>query len=178
MPVLKNKTNQKMYQNLHAAGIKHHTICIYVFLILPFFSNGQCSQQTVSVSNYSVGNCNSISFQSTLGQIVSAYGQCGNLRFDAPLLTSGLLSSVEHDIYFDKIEVFPNPAIDELQIKFPIEDDYILTLYDNLGRQIMNVPLKNSLRYNLSIMALHAGYYNMRIRNNENKIQIIKIIKI
>ena len=79
------------------------------------------------------------------------------------------------------IEVYPNPAKDELSIQFDnvIEGTAIIELFDLTGKLIYNTSINTDLKLQtLNISSLKAGMYNLRISgNNITKNQKLVIIK-
>jgi len=84
-----------------------------------------------------------------------------------------------------KIEIYPNPAKDILNIKFSdlthfkLENGIInIVIIDMLGRTQMSKTLSNDdLENGLSILNLSAGVYSLSISSNNELIKSFKFVK-
>lgn len=71
------------------------------------------------------------------------------------------------------VKVYPNPAVDIINVELNNETPYSLTLYSLTGAKVMEVFNLRSL----DISSLESGIYFLGIKSNENNIIIKKILK-
>lgn len=154
--------------------------------ILVVFSqlNGTCqSIERQEVSSLAINN----------QSIVSNAGGLSitTLRTDNLLITqgflqgelSGIISGIDFIDISHAIEVYPNPAVDQvkLQIDQLFENGLSLDLIDLNGQSIINQAgiFKDRMDYDLNLMAIPSGQYIIRIHSIDKKYQgILKVLKI
>jgi len=80
--------------------------------------------------------------------------------------------SVEENNVIDGITVYPNPVNDVLKINMKQSyGDYNVSIYDLLGRQVINKSYSDLNGYNdleIDMNSLSSGQYVVKLRNNEN----------
>jgi Secretion system C-terminal sorting domain len=78
----------------------------------------------------------------------------------------------------NSINIFPNPATDELNITFSENSTCTLRLLDGLGNSVLETDINNQNTARLDISKLAKGFYILEIRNQNgtksNKKVIIK----
>lgn len=98
---------------------------------------------------------------------------------DGTILKLGAASVGINDVVFEgNVSVYPNPAVNNVQINVANGhvNEYAITIYDNLGRVILQGSIANNSNTNLDIETLAAGIYTVEVSAAEQK-QITKLIK-
>ncbi|MFO7864269.1 MAG: T9SS type A sorting domain-containing protein [Salinivirgaceae bacterium] len=72
------------------------------------------------------------------------------------------------------LDVYPNPAKDQLNLNFPLEQQTSASICDNLGRVIKTVTLNNS--NSIDISELNSGFYYLILTEGEHSGQMAKFI--
>jgi hypothetical protein len=67
------------------------------------------------------------------------------------------------------INVFPNPANDFVVITGKLDINFVVTVYDLQGKQILSNSMVQGQNYMLDITNLKAGYYMLEIVNKANE---------
>lgn len=96
---------------------------------------------------------------------------------------SATISSVKNITQQKKINAFPNPSSDKIQIEFELEKNQFLQfdLMDTQGKTIKTL-LKDSAKkgkniFTFSLSALNSGVYFIRVFNEENQLMMKRIVK-
>ena len=85
--------------------------------------------------------------------------------------------SVEDYVFEVDIDVFPNPAIDFLNVSVnSIHSRLALDIYDVSGKLISHKDVNES-KFQISFSAIAAGNYLLVFSNNQNKLKTIKVQK-
>ena len=78
----------------------------------------------------------------------------------------------------DKIQLFPNPVIDWLSIRFEADyNDLIFRMYDIQGRMVLQTPL-NLFSNSVNLSDINSGLYLFRILKENKLLKTGKIIKL
>ncbi|SNR15127.1 T9SS type A sorting domain-containing protein [Tenacibaculum jejuense] len=84
------------------------------------------------------------------------------------------LSTKENFTFINK--VFPNPAVDEINIQLNTFDEYSIHLYNAVGNLIVSTTEEtNSIQ--LDITAISGGLYHLAITNSKGERKFIKVLK-
>ncbi|MCF8323977.1 MAG: cellulase family glycosylhydrolase [Leadbetterella sp.] len=78
-----------------------------------------------------------------------------NIKVEEVQDTSSVLLSISSE---NKVQVFPNPVSDELHLS-EIQDFYLLHIYDQLGRKILQKDISNLNSTKLNLIELPQGVY-------------------
>jgi len=95
-----------------------------------------------------------------------------NIKVEEVQDTSSVLLSISTE---NKVKVFPNPVSDELHLS-EIQDFYLLHIYDQLGRKILQKDLSNQKTIQLDTKALPQGVYYLYLLGSKEP-ESFKLIK-
>jgi hypothetical protein len=84
--------------------------------------------------------------------------------------------SVEDAAAAPGIEVFPNPATDQLNIKFAKKSDYSVRLLDILGNAVLESEIKSTDESKINTGKLAKGFYILEIIDDSERKSIRKVI--
>ncbi|MFT4771954.1 MAG: hypothetical protein ACI9CP_001780 [Cryomorphaceae bacterium] len=89
------------------------------------------------------------------------------------------VSSTATKIVASNIEVFPNPFQDEVTFKLKIDSPEAahLTLYDPLGKRLMEKKLENNTAQSFSLQYLSSGLYFYQLKIGEQVLASGKVVK-
>jgi hypothetical protein len=79
-----------------------------------------------------IGSCGNLQFQSTIGALTQAYGECGGLIFSPPITGNEVISKT-HENSDLQLQIFPNPAFDFIYIKNESTNNSLISIYDSRG---------------------------------------------
>jgi hypothetical protein len=74
----------------------------------------------------------------------------------------------------DMINLFPNPAKEVLNIRLPDKEYYSLTLYNTMGKTILEASINNEVNYVLATDELEQGYYFIEIISTDKNSRALK----
>jgi hypothetical protein len=86
---------------------------------------------------------------------------------------NGVVLSNE-DVEKSKVSIFPNPASDLVQIKSDQEFDSFV-IYNVSGQQVLSKKLNSEQRIDVS--TLSNGMYFLKLENNGQEIETLKLVK-
>ncbi|MEP0365874.1 MAG: T9SS type A sorting domain-containing protein [Cyclobacteriaceae bacterium] len=136
------------------------------FIFLPLLLSGQdLDQKTLAVAsgfgensgskiNWTVGQMVSITFVGGSGQLVSGIYQ--------PIEVVGALSNFQE--LNPNIEIFPNPTVNEINIRSMQEGSLAASLYDLKGQEVFNKRDLDAGQSSLDVSALANGVYFLNIQ--------------
>ncbi|MCX6295859.1 MAG: T9SS type A sorting domain-containing protein [Bacteroidetes bacterium] len=87
-----------------------------------------------------------------------------------------LITNINNSVQSTTIEIYPNPANDNIMVKHNFTTVSNLTLTNILGQVVMSVQL-NTQQQSIDISGLHKGIYFATISNKDGKSEIIKFVK-
>ena len=157
--------------------------CIrYIFSIVaigffgnPMHSIAQCRLTALTAVSYQKGNCGNFEFQSLTGSLNAVFGQCGNLVFSPPLSGGDVITMTRDEAEIPAIILYPNPAIEGLNIEIRGIKYPVLKLKNSLGI-VVALPLPDAY---MDIDYLLPGMYLLEVYSTENRLVLIKkIIKL
>ncbi|HFX18233.1 MAG TPA: T9SS type A sorting domain-containing protein, partial [Flavobacteriales bacterium] len=93
--------------------------------------------------------------------------------FSGTFDSSASLSSNDNIV---NVKVFPNPAVDQIQVQLPKAISTIASVYDINGREVMKKTLKDGDRCQFNVSHLPKGNYFVSLQNGQTK-YIAKFIK-
>ncbi len=76
-----------------------------------------------------------------------------------------------------KIEVYPNPFIDELYFKSEFSGEATLDILDINGRKLLSIDVDDLSQFEINLSSLAVGIYFYKIKNKEKILQQGKLIK-
>jgi endoglucanase len=96
-----------------------------------------------------------------------------NIKVEEVQDTSSVLLSISSE---NKVQVFPNPVSDELHLS-EIQDFYLLHIYDQLGRKILQKDISNLKSTKLDLKLLPKGVYYLYLLGSKEP-ESYKLLKI
>jgi hypothetical protein len=152
-----------------------------LFAMLFVFSvNAQMKQEVIaSAGGYNTGGNLSISW--TLGETIIPTYTSGNLILTHGFQQQLIITSVEEN--FDilvNIKVFPNPASDNLNIRFeePIDGEVVITIIDSQGRIVKTEKIEAATtEKQISLQELGGGVYFLRMTKGK-LVNVYKVVKL
>ena len=69
-----------------------------------------------------------------------------------------------------EVEIYPNPARDDVFINFPNQQDAFLMIYDMTGRQIYSQLLLNQKSNRIQVSSLDKGTYFFYIESKQQNV--------
>ncbi|MBK7626454.1 MAG: T9SS type A sorting domain-containing protein [Bacteroidales bacterium] len=155
-----------------------------IFILFAMFSvfsvYGQVKQEVIaSAGGYNTGGNLSISW--TLGETIIPTFQNGNLILTHGFQQQLIITSVEENIdILVNIKVFPNPASDNLNIRFeePIDGEVVITIIDSQGRLIKTETIEaTTTEKQISLQELGGGVYFLRMTKGK-LVNVYKVVKL
>jgi len=140
--------------------------CSDISAFTPVVTNTNTTQQPINltVNNTTVSPINT-----------SASGN--NVTVSKNVLCSELISDVNNEFLSDNLIVYPNPAKENITIKFSaIQPEIISILYDQIGQEIERNIWLNTRSLNLSLKGAPGLYFLELYGHKENRI-LVKILK-
>ncbi len=141
---------------------------------LPLWS--QCPSVNVLSKDYFSHQCGDHHFQSLVGVQIPLYKKVGNLHLTSPL-TDFILPSSTSEVEVLSLKIYPNPAIDVVQVHWESADLGMIAIISALGQEIMVFQAEPFQITTLDISHLAAGYYTIKAQPNSNQYFIAKLIK-
>jgi hypothetical protein len=136
----------------------------------------QCLYSPVIAQAYYHETCGDKSMQNLTGVPIPIYGNHGGLFFTSPLTSDVIISSLK-EVQINHLQVYPNPAIDRVNIEWPFDEDADIFIYSQIGQLISKSQIKAQTISILDIQMLHAGYYTIKAITKSNQTFISKLIK-
>lgn len=138
----------------------------------------QCVQQPVNATRYSIGKCNGLVHQYSIGSLTAIKGSCNGLSFD-PIITGTDSPNSTRSIPDDlEAKIFPNPSLGELNIQLSHVRAFQLSIYDLLGKVVYSEVLGQTAEHRLDLSHFKAGCYLIKIENENKRGLTAKFIKI
>lgn len=98
-----------------------------------------------------------------------ADARVGSTLFVDDVAFTGWVGIEEHDLFADKVKIFPNPATDNVNILAQIDEATNIKIIDALGKPVGEYKIQNySATINTSLFA--EGLYFYQIRNKKARI--------
>ena len=144
--------------------MKHLTLLIILFLMGMKIEAQSISKQVIGSSGMALTN-NTTSINFTVGEVI--IGEVENeitlhQGFWAKLVVNETLGNQILKNSTENVAIFPNPVINQLQVKYNIQnaENYNLTLYDVNGKQIFNIkPINHGKKALINVRHLSQGIY-------------------
>jgi len=155
-----------------------------IFILFAMFSvlsvSGQVKQEVIaSAGGYNTGGNLSISW--TLGETIIPTFQNGNLILTHGFQQQLIITAVEENIdILVNIKVFPNPASDNLNIRFeePIDGEVVITIIDSQGRVIKTETIESTTtEKQINLQELDGGVYFLRMTKGK-LVNVYKVVKL
>jgi sugar lactone lactonase YvrE len=88
---------------------------------------------------------------------------------------SGIPLAVNSPVNTNECNVYPNPTSDNLIVSISKTGKTIVTLYDITGREMLNTVKENTSVFNISVAAMPAGIYLLKLQTEDGSILTKKI---
>ena len=157
---------------------------LYPILIL-FFS---FSIQTIAqdLDHYVIGSDgghsrnNQFSLDYTIGEVVTEFGEdtLNNVHLTQGFQQTMLaIVSVEEHVQDIEIDVYPNPAVDYLNVSIPtLQEDMQFALFDMQGKLIEQQKI-NSKAFTIGFSTMSTGNYLLVFSNKDQRIKTLQVQK-
>ena len=86
------------------------------------------------------------------------------------------INSSETNLKLFDFNISPNPAKGNINIEFTKNMSGIIRIHDNLGNQVLEVDINDTLNQNISLEELNSGIYFVSVKTTEKTI-IKRLIK-
>ena len=123
---------------------------------------------------------NQFSLDYTIGEVVTEFGQDSANRNH---LTQGFqqtmlaIVSVEEHVQDIEIDVYPNPAVDYLNVSIPtLQEDMQFALFDMQGKLIEQQKI-NSEAFTIGFSSMSTGNYLLVFSNKDQRIKTLQVQK-
>ena len=123
---------------------------------------------------------NQFSLDYTIGEVVTEFGQDSANRNH---LTQGFqqtmlaIVSVEEHVQDIEIDVYPNPALDHLNVSIPtLQEDMQFALFDMQGKLIEQQKI-NSEAFTIGFSSMSTGNYLLVFSNKDQRIKTLQVQK-
>jgi hypothetical protein len=116
----------------------------------------------------------------TLGEPVTSTFISGSNMLTQGFHQPNLLITSVNDIDVDfSVNVFPNPAIDQVQLKFEnLKDAVTIDLLTAEGKLLQSQNIKTAGDVMFDVSTYSTGTYLLSVKDNHSKIKTYKIIKL
>lgn len=113
----------------------------------------------------------------TLGEPVTAtYNSSGNMLTQGFHQPNLLITSVENQETAYSVDVFPNPAIDYVQLQFKnLKEELLIELFAADGKLLESKQTITDIQF--SMINYPAGAYLLSVKSGQSKIKTYKVIK-
>ncbi len=150
-----------------------------IFLLLAMNSSAQKQEVIASAGGYNVNGTLAISW--TLGETIIPTFQNGNLILTHGFQQQLIVTAVEENLEaLVKVTVYPNPASDNINIRFeePLDGEVIIQLLNSGGKLVKNDLMEVSdIEKELNLQDLAAGVYFLKLIKDKSS-NVYKVVKL
>ena len=158
---------------------KISTILLFLITTLSF------SQTTITKSSIDSGGATvtngTLSIVYSFGEVVVQEPVNGTIHISEGFIEGILMGAalgLEDYTQLTGLNMYPNPAIDIVNLSFPIIANYKVEIFNLLGEKVANYQLKNRNTQQLNLSHLSNAMYLLLIVNEETKqFKSFKLIK-
>ena len=157
---------------------------LYPILILFFSFSIQIIAQ--DLDHYVIGSDgghsrnNQFSLDYTIGEVVTEFGEdtLNNVHLTQGFQQTMLaIVSVEEHVQEIEIDVYPNPAVDYLNVSIPtLEEDMQFALFDMQGKLIEQQKINNQA-FTIGFSNMSTGNYLLVFTNKDQRIKTLQVQK-
>ncbi|GHT64633.1 hypothetical protein AGMMS50239_22680 [Bacteroidia bacterium] len=153
---------------------------IAVILLFTFFSLELKAQESVNAGGGDIKSSD-IVISYSVGQVFVepvAYPEGSLTPGIQQVYKISLITGLPDVITKLKMQAYPNPATDYLELSFPEfnKAKHTLSLIDQTGRTVINDEVKSEIS-RLEVQGLASGVYFLQIADKEQIVKVFKIIK-
>ena len=158
----------------------------YLFFTFLFLFSFSGIAQTHDLDHYVIGSDgdhssnNQFSLDYTIGEVVTEYGQDAantvhlTQGFQQTLLA---ILSVEDHVEDIEINVYPNPAVDHLNVRIPtISKDMEYALFD-MGGKLIKKESVQSQEFQIGFSTFSTGNYLLVFTNKDQRLKTLQVQK-
>jgi hypothetical protein len=154
-------------------------ILIFTFLVSSVFSQITIKKQSIDSGGALVQNGN-IKMLFTVGELAVAEKTSGTYLISEGFIDPNInfvLGLIQFEV-LTGVNVFPNPVIDKLHIKFPDQYNYLIEIYDINGKILKSQFSNSSVEIIVNISDLQMANYFLVIKDIEHKkLKLFKLLK-
>jgi hypothetical protein len=155
-------------------------IFILIAILFALSANAQIKQEVIaSAGGYNVNGGLSISW--TLGETIIPTFENGGLVLTHGFQGQLLITAIEENLdVLVNIKVFPNPASDNVNIKFeaPLDGEIVLTIINSQGKLIRSELIESTMvEKQINLQDLPAGIYYLRLTKGK-LLNVYKVVKL
>jgi hypothetical protein len=151
-------------------------IAASLFFCLGDLAKAQCIYSPVIASDYFSADCGDNKMQHLIDVKAPVYGNSGGLFFTSPLTDNSFISSIT-DVTNITLRIYPNPALYNVTLDWPGDENAILFIASSLGQIISYTPIESYSKNTLDVQHLTPGYYIIKVVTTSNKTYLTKLIK-
>jgi hypothetical protein len=123
---------------------------------------------------------NQFSLDYTIGEVVTEFGEdtLNNVHLTQGFQQTMLaIVSVEEHVQDIEIDVYPNPAVDHLNVSIPtLQEDMQFALFDMQGKLIEQQKI-NSEAFTIGFSTMSTGNYLLVFSNKDQRIKTLQVQK-
>lgn len=129
--------------------------------------------------DYYVATCNGLTFQSAIGALVPAYGDCNNLNYTSPLTQNSTTTNTHVIQLINAVTIYPNPSYGSLSIKIKdLQSVLNFAILNTVGQSVYTDQfIKGEQIKQLDLLHLDSGYYIIQFYNDNQIIKSVPFIK-
>ena len=155
-------------------------LLFFCLTILYHFSYSQNIDHFVVGTDGGFAGNNQFSLSYTIGEVVTEFGvdSTNNVHLTQGFQQSYIsIVSVEDHLIDIEINVYPNPAVDFLNVQISdLTDVENYSLFDMSGKLIENKPIP-SKQFKIGFQQVSMGTYFIVFSNKEKKLKTLKVLK-
>jgi hypothetical protein len=152
---------------------------ILLFLVFALAASAQKQEVIASAGGYNTSGSLSISW--TLGETIIPTFQNGNLILTHGFQQQLLVTTVEENLEeLVKVTVYPNPASDNINIRFesPLDGEVTIQLINGQGKLVKTDVIEVSVtEKQLNLQDLASGTYFLKLTKNKTS-NVYKVVKL
>jgi len=153
------------------------TFLVFLFTMTVF---GQIIQVKSSIdSGGAMAQNSGLQMLFTIGEVVVQENNVGTLQISEGFISPEIMTSLGIEDFTSslKVEIFPNPTSDFLNLNFEKESNYSIGIYNMNGKLIFDKTITN-IENQINISQMTSGIYNIIIFDSIGKIYAnVKLIK-
>ena len=154
------------------------TLLVVLFFSFKIFSQDLDHHVIATDGAYAENNQFSISY--TIGEVVTEFGEdtLNNVHLTQGFQQTMLaIVSVEEHVLDIEIDVYPNPAVDYLNVSIPtLQEDMQFALFDMQGKLIEQQKI-NSQAFTIGFSNMSTGNYLLVFSNKDQRIKTLQVQK-
>ena len=154
-------------------------ILIFTFLVSSAFSQITIKKQSIDSGGALVQNGN-IKMLFTVGELAVAEKISGTFQISEGFIDPNInfVLGLNQYEFLTGVNVFPNPVIDKIHIKFPDQNNYQIDIYDINGKILKSQFSNSNVEIIVNISDLQMADYFLVVKDNAHKkLKLFKLLK-